>query len=146
VTIWPNKHKRTTPSQDQSKSTALGGVWNFAERCILTTGVTVSRLLVWLDFGHQIRFDCPVGAMSLSRLPLKYVVQWQVVPDGILKQCQFKRHNLKTKQQQTSPMTLYASKFDFTFISIYCINCQSLTIEGICLLYYTLHPRFSVYL
>ena len=22
------------PSQDQSKSTALGGVWNFAERCI----------------------------------------------------------------------------------------------------------------
>jgi len=27
---WP-LHK---PSQDQSKSTALGGVWNFAERCI----------------------------------------------------------------------------------------------------------------
>jgi len=23
------------PSQDQSKSTAMGGVWNFAERCIL---------------------------------------------------------------------------------------------------------------
>ena len=26
-----HRHK---PSQDQSKSTALGGVWNFAERCI----------------------------------------------------------------------------------------------------------------
>jgi len=24
------------PSQDQSKSTALGGVWSFAERCIIT--------------------------------------------------------------------------------------------------------------
>ena len=34
VAIWPRKHKRKTPSQDQSKSTELDGVWNFAERCI----------------------------------------------------------------------------------------------------------------
>jgi len=37
VTIWPKNTKERPlhePSQDQSKSTALGGVCNFAEQCI----------------------------------------------------------------------------------------------------------------
>jgi len=34
VTIWPWKHKWKTPSQDQSKSTALGRAWNFAKQYI----------------------------------------------------------------------------------------------------------------
>ena len=40
IVIWQSDLENTKerplhkPSQDQSKSTALGGVWNFAERCI----------------------------------------------------------------------------------------------------------------
>jgi len=34
LTIWPRKHKRKTPSQDQRKSTAMGGAWNSVEGCI----------------------------------------------------------------------------------------------------------------
>ena len=32
------------PSQDQSKSTALGGVWNFAERCIRNPAFNINAL------------------------------------------------------------------------------------------------------
>jgi len=48
------------PSQDQSKSTALGGVWNFAEQCII--------VLTWLRNTNQ--------ATSVSEKKLYYISVW----------------------------------------------------------------------
>jgi len=59
VTIWPRKHQRKTPSQDQSKSSALGGVWNFAERCknVSTEGLIGLQMLrqMWenITYAHR---------------------------------------------------------------------------------------------
>ena len=43
------------PSQDQSKSTALGGVWNFAERCIACCWICMQCMSSLADPGGRTR-------------------------------------------------------------------------------------------
>ena len=44
-------------------------------QCIYTS------VFVLFCFGFEVRFDCPVGTMTLGRLSFKDVVQGQIVAD-----------------------------------------------------------------
>ena len=69
IVRWQSDLKNTKerplhkPSQDQSKSTALGGVWNFAERCI-----TPWRYTVWGDYRDNGTWPCCQSCHFHNRL------------------------------------------------------------------------------